>query len=94
MLIPLMADKETILDIATSALYKETGATLTVAGDTEVTLFPILGISLSDVAVELPEQEHYDLRARSVKIGVELLPLLKGNIKIDTVRLGWPDRAH
>ena len=43
MLIPLIADKETILDIATSALQKETGATLTVAGDTEVTIFPILG---------------------------------------------------
>lgn len=87
MLIPLIADKETILDIATSALKKETGATLRVAGDVEVTIFPILGVSLSDVAVALPKQEHYDLRARSVNIGVDLLPLLKGNIKIETVRL-------
>lgn len=53
MLIPLIADKETILDIATSALKKETGATLRVAGDAEVTIFPILGVSLSDVAVAL-----------------------------------------
>ena len=86
-LIPLIADKETILDIATSALQRETGATLTVAGDTKVTLFPILGISLSNVAVNLPEREHYDLQARSVKIGVDVLPLFKGAIKIETVRL-------
>ena len=86
-LIPLIADKETILDLATSALQRETGATLTVAGDTKVTLFPILGISLSNVAVNLPEREHYDLQARSVKIGVDVLPLFKGDIKIETVRL-------
>ena len=86
-LIPLLADKAAILDIATSALYKETGATLTVAGDTELTLFPTLGISLSDVAVVLDGQDHRDLRARSVKMGVQLLPLLKGNIAIDTVSL-------
>jgi AsmA protein len=86
-LIPLLADKAAILDIATSALYKQTGATLTVAGDTELTLFPTLGISLSDVAVVLDGQDHRDLRARSVKMGVQLLPLLKGNIAIDTVSL-------
>ena len=86
-LIPLLADKEAILDIATSALYKRTGATLTVAGDTELTLLPTLGISLSDVAVVLDGQDHRDLRARSVKMGVQLLPLFKGNIAIDTVRL-------
>ena len=86
-LIPLLADKEAILDIATSALYKQTGATLTVAGDTELTLLPTLGISLSDVAVVLDGQDHRDLRARSVKMGVQLLPLLKGNIEIDTVSL-------
>jgi AsmA protein len=86
-LIPLLADKEAILDLAISALHKETGATLTVAGDTELTLFPTLGISLSDVAVTLDGQDHRDLRARSVKMGVQLLPLLKGNIEIDTVTL-------
>ena len=36
------------------AYRRETGATLRVAGDAEVTLFPILGVSLSDVAVALP----------------------------------------
>ena len=86
-LIPLLADKEAILDIAASALSKQTGATLTVAGDTELTLFPTLGISLSDVAVVLDGQDHRDLRARSVKMGVQLLPLLKGNIDIDSVSL-------
>ena len=86
-LVPLIVGKETILDVAASALYKKTGATLTVAGDAKVTVFPLLGISLSEVAVNLPEREHYDLQARSVQIGVDLLPLLKGDIKIETIRL-------
>ena len=86
-LVPLIVDKETILDVAASALSKKTGATLTVAGDAKVTVFPLLGISLSEVAVDLPEREQYDLQARSVQIGVDLLPLLKGDIKIETIRL-------
>ncbi|MFL3655766.1 MAG: AsmA family protein [Halioglobus sp.] len=86
-LVPLIVGKETILDVAASALYKKTGATLTVAGDAKVTVFPLLGISLSEIAVDLPEREHYDLQARSVQIGVDLLPLLKGDIKIETIRL-------
>jgi uncharacterized protein involved in outer membrane biogenesis len=87
LLIPLLVDKEALMELATKTLHKQTGATLTVDGDTELALFPTLGISLSSAAVTLPGKQEPDLRVRSAKIGVQLLPLITGRVEIDTIHL-------
>jgi AsmA protein len=86
-LVPLLLDKDTVLELAATALHEQTGATLTVDGDAKLSLFPTLAISLSEAAVTLPGKQQSDLRVRSLEIGVQLLPLLTGNIDIDTISL-------
>jgi AsmA protein len=85
--VPLLVDKEALLELATKTLHEQTGATLAIAGETEIILFPTLGISLSSAAVTLPEKSEPDLRVRSAEIGVQLLPLITGRVEIDTIRL-------
>jgi uncharacterized protein involved in outer membrane biogenesis len=86
-LIPLLLDKDKVLEFAITTLHEKTGALLTVNGDTALTLFPTLGVSLSDAAITLPEKQQSDLRVRSLDIGLQLLPLFSGNIAIDTLKL-------
>jgi uncharacterized protein involved in outer membrane biogenesis len=87
LLVPLFLDKDTVLELAATALHEQTGATLTVDGDARLSVFPTLGISLSDAAVTLPGRQQPDLHVRSLEVGVQLLPLLTGNIEIDTISL-------
>jgi uncharacterized protein involved in outer membrane biogenesis len=85
LLAPRFLDKDTVLELAATALHEQTGATLTVGGDARLSLFPTLGISLSDAAVTLPGRQQPDLHVRTLEVGVRLLPLLTGNIEIDTI---------
>lgn len=87
LLLPLLVDKERVLEFAAAALHEQTGATLTVKGETRLTVFPTLGVALSDAAITLPDKQQPDLRLRSLDIGMQFLPLLSGRIEIDTVRL-------
>ena len=82
-LVPLLLDKEKVLEIAAAQLHEQTGATLTVAGETSFSLFPVLGISLQDAAVAMPGETEPGLRTDALSIGVRLRPLLSGNVEID-----------
>jgi AsmA protein len=86
-LVPLLVDEETLLEMASEVLYEETGATLTVDGDIGLSLFPTLGVSLADAGLSMAGNSHSELRARSLEIGVQLIPLFFGNIQINTIRL-------
>ncbi|HEY6131024.1 MAG TPA: AsmA family protein [Halioglobus sp.] len=86
LLIPLLLDKEKVLQLVSSALHEKTGATLTV-GDATLNVLPTLGIALSDAAVTLPHQQQPDLRVGVLQIGVQFLPLIRGRIEIDTIAL-------
>ena len=87
LLIPLFVDEDKILALAADTLQEQTGATLTVNGDTSLSLFPVLGVSLTDAAITLPEKSRPDARVRSLQIGVQILPLLSGRVEIDTFSL-------
>ena len=86
-LAPLLLDKDKVLDLASTALHEKTGATLTIDGDVSLSVFPTLGVSLSGIGITLPGKQQPDVRARSLEIGVQLLPLLSGNVEIDTISL-------
>jgi uncharacterized protein involved in outer membrane biogenesis len=86
-LVPLLLDKEELLALASEALYEKTEATLTVDGDIGLTLFPTVGISLADAGLTMAGSEQPDLQARSLEIGVQLIPLFSGNVHINTIRL-------
>ena len=86
-LVALLLDEEKVLELASAALYEETGATLTVDGESRLSLFPTIGVSLADAALTMEDSAQPDLRARSLEIGVQLRPLFSGNVEINTIRL-------
>lgn len=86
-LVPLFLDEDKILELAASTLHEQTGATLTVAGERKLSVFPALGISLSDAAITLPGKVEPDLTVKSLSIGIQLLPLISGRVEIDTFNL-------
>jgi AsmA protein len=86
-LLPLLLDEEKILELASAAIYQQTGATLTVRGDVELDLFPGIGVSLEDVSLTMPQEQQSSLQIRSLLIGVQLRPLLSGKVAIDALEL-------
>jgi uncharacterized protein involved in outer membrane biogenesis len=86
-LVPLFLDEEKVLEIASTQLREQTGATLTVGGDTSLSLFPVLGVSLQQAAIAMPGEEQASISARALSIGVQMMPLLSGRVEIDSIRL-------
>jgi len=86
-LIPLLLDKDTMLQLAAEALHEQTGATLTVDGDAKFSVFPTPGIALSDAAVTLPDAQLSSLRIGKLQVGLQLLPLLRGQVGIGSLVL-------
>jgi uncharacterized protein involved in outer membrane biogenesis len=84
-LVPVFLDKDKLLELASTELQQQTGATLTVDGDVGLTLFPTLGVSLGDVGLDMPGEDQPDVQARSLEIGVQLMPLLSGQLEIESL---------
>lgn len=86
-LLTLFLDEDKILELAAATLKEQTGATLTVAGDKNLSLFPTLGVTLGDAAITLPDKSEPDLTVGELDIGVQMLPLLSREVVIDTFKL-------
>ena len=86
-LVPMLLDEEKLLSLAADEVRKQTGAELTVDGGVDLSLFPTLGLSLQQVALQMPSDQQPSLQARSLKIGVQVAPLLSGEVAIDTIFL-------
>jgi uncharacterized protein involved in outer membrane biogenesis len=86
-LLPLLLDKDKILELAATQVKQQTGATLRVEGDSSISLFPALGVGLGQVSLEMPDVEQGKIQARSLQIGVQFMPLLSGEVAIDTIAL-------
>jgi len=82
-IIPLFLDEEKLLALAAETLEKQTGATLTVNGDAKLSLFPSIEVQLREAELALPGEGQPDLSARSLDIGVQLMPLFSGSVEID-----------
>lgn len=70
----------------------ETGRDLTIAGGTSFTIFPSLGLRLSDVSLSAPPSMGGDpfVKAANFDVGVRLLPLLRQEIVVDRLELNEP----
>ena len=86
-LLPLLLDKDKILELATEAIREQTGATLTVGGAVELDLFPQPGVSLAEVSLTMPGEEQAGLQIRALQIGMQLVPLFSGRVEIDSLSL-------
>lgn len=86
-LLPLLLDKDKILELATEAIREQTGATLTVGGAAELDLFPRPGVSLAEVSLTMPGEEQAGLQIRALQIGMQLVPLFSGRVEIDSLSL-------
>ncbi len=86
-LVPLLLDKEKILELAATEINKQTGATLRVEGASSLSILPVLGVKLEQVYVDMPDAAQGSLEARALEIGVQLMPLFSGQVAIDTVAL-------
>lgn len=87
LLLPRLLDKEKVLDLAARALHKQTGMTLTVAGEVELDLLPGVGVSLEEVSLNIPGEQQSSLQLRSLSIGMQLLPLLTGRAEVESLSL-------
>jgi uncharacterized protein involved in outer membrane biogenesis len=84
-LVPLLVDKDKVIALATEAIKEETGATLTVGGELELSVFPTLSVDFSDAAITLPEQSRPDLEISRASIGIELMPLFSSKIEVGRI---------
>ena len=87
LLLPVFLDKERVLEMASDALEKQTGATLTIDGGVEISIFPTLGVALEEANLVLPGEAQPGMHARSLVIGVQLVPLFSKRVEIDTIGL-------
>ncbi|MCP5146968.1 MAG: AsmA family protein [Pseudomonadales bacterium] len=87
LLLPLLLDKARVLELATAMLREQTGATLVVGGDIGLRLVPRTGVSLEDVSLALPGEDEPTARVRSLRLGLQLVPLLSGKVAIDRLDL-------
>jgi AsmA protein len=90
-LVPIFLDKDKVLELAATTLHEETGATLTVDGETELSIFPSIGVSMAGASITMPGKQQPDLQARFLEIGVQLMPLFSGRVEIDTISLDGLD---
>lgn len=86
-LVTLFVDEEKILALAADELRQKTGATLEVGGAADLSIFPRLGLSLEQVALDMPGEQQTSLRARTLEIGVQMMPLLSKQVVIDSILL-------
>ena len=70
----------------------ETGRDLTIAGGTSFTIFPSLGLRLSDVSLSAPPSMGGEplVKAANFDVGVQLLPLLRQEIVVHRLELNEP----
>ncbi len=74
------------------AVRDQTGRSLSIGDGTRLSFFPSIGISLNNVTLSNPPDmaDGDMLQARSLRINLELLPLLKKHIKVDEFILDRP----
>jgi len=84
---------ERIATIAADQISKATGRTVTLSGETRISLYPVLGVATG--AVEVANADWSDagpmLRADSLKIGVKPAALFGGDIRITGLEAVGPE---
>jgi len=88
----LLIPREQIVALAADQVRAATGRELTLAGDLSPSFWPVLGVRTGPITLSNAawgEAENM-ISASAAEIGVELVPLLSGEIKVTTLRLVDP----
>lgn len=75
-------DRTALVQAAAQSVESRTGRQLTVAGPTDITFFPTLGIRLADVSLSDPRSPEVFASVESVQVGLAVLPLLSGEAQV------------
>ena len=92
-LIPLLVDVNRYKPQIEAKVQEATGRTFKIAGDIELSVFPWVGLSLSDLSLGSPAgfKETELLKVGDFEARVKLFPLLSSNVEIKRVILQAPD---
>ena len=85
----LLVPTEKIAQIAADQVKSATGRELTLAGGVSPSFYPVIGVETGAVALSNADWADAPtmVSASSAKVGVELIPLLSGEIKVSEIRL-------
>jgi len=87
--LPMVVDPNDYKDEISAAVSKQTGRELTIGGEIKWSVFPSIGLELSDVSLGNPEEfgEQPMLDIGEAGISVKFLPLLKRQVEVGQVSL-------
>jgi AsmA protein len=87
--LPMVVDPNDYKDEISAAVSKKTGRELTIGGEIKWSVFPSIGLELSDVSLGNPEEfgEQPMLDIGEAGISVKFLPLLKRQVEVGEVSL-------
>ncbi len=90
--IPFVIPADVIATQVVQLTKDKTGRDLTLGGDISFSLYPNVGVSLEDVSLSNPPgmPEGVMLTTGKMRLSLQLLPLLSGNVKIKTFELVEP----
>lgn len=86
-LVPMFVDQDKVIALAADTLREETGATLEVNGELDITVFPVLGVSFTQATITMPNKTAPDLELGSANIGVQFMPLLRGQVQVNSIEV-------
>jgi AsmA protein len=88
----LLIPRERIVALATDQVRAATGRDLTLSGDISPSFWPVLGVRTGPVTLSNADwaEAAEMISASAAEIGVELMPLLSGEVKVTTLRLVDP----
>ncbi len=86
---PMFISSDTLKAQLVAQVKKATGRTLDIKGETHVSFFPDIEVSAEDVTLGNPEgfTTPYLVSLKKLATGAELMPLLKGELKINGITL-------
>jgi AsmA protein len=87
--LPLVIDPNDYKEEIAAEVARQTGRTLDIEGDLSLSVFPWLGLDIGPAQLSNAAgfDDPYMARMETVQVRVKLLPLLKKQLEVDTVRL-------
>ena len=87
--LPMVVDPNDYKDEIASAVEKQTGRSLEIEGDIDLSVFPWLGLDIGSTRLSNAAgfEEPYMASMETVQLRVKLLPLLSKQLEVDKIRL-------
>ena len=87
--LPMVIDPNDYKDEIAATVEKQTGRTLSIEGDLTLSVFPWLGVDIGPTQISNAAgfEAPYMARMEAVQVRVKLLPLLRKQLEVDTIRL-------